>query len=79
MLFSELELPLKTPNARLQDQTRRRRLLSCGRDLEEFRPPLEPPPSSYDCKLGATSRATLTSAAISGVIGSRCGITMPME
>ena len=28
--------------------------------------------------VGATSRAICTSAAISGVIGSRCGITMPM-
>ena len=27
--------------------------------------------------VGATSRATCTSAAISGVIGSRCGITSP--
>ena len=28
--------------------------------------------------VGATSRAICTSAAISGVIGSRCGTTMPM-
>ena len=32
----------------------------------------------YYSSVGATSRATCTSAAISGVIGSRCGITRPM-
>ena len=42
------------------------------------RPGYRPRPEPYDCSVGATSRATLTSAAISGVIGSRCGITMPM-
>ena len=35
-------------------------------------------PDAQLSSVGATSRATCTSAAISGVIGSRCGITIPM-